>query len=50
LVQFIEWTTRHGPAAWPVSEDPGVLAQIRIWLDEAGTRPGHLRRLVVGDV
>jgi len=39
LVQLLRWETKGAPAAWPASESPSVLAQIKIWLDEVGTAP-----------
>lgn len=39
LVQFIQWETAKRPAAWPESRDERVLAQIKAWLNEAGTGP-----------
>jgi cytochrome bd ubiquinol oxidase subunit I len=41
LVQLIGWIDAGRPAAWEESRDPLVLAEIRRWIDAAGTRPGH---------
>lgn len=43
LVQLIGWIEAGRPEVWEPSEDPSVLAQIRRWIDEAGTGPGHER-------
>jgi len=43
LVQLIGWIEAGRPDVWEPSEDPSVLAQIRRWIDEAGTGPGHER-------
>ena len=43
LVQLIGWIEARRPTAWEASEDQAVLAQIRRWIDEAGTGPGHER-------
>jgi mono/diheme cytochrome c family protein len=40
LVQLLSWRKAGMPASWPMSNDPATLAQIKAWLDEAGTRPG----------
>ena len=37
LVQYLRWEEARRPAAWPESRDPAVIAQIRSWLDRAGT-------------
>ena len=39
IVQLLRWELAGAPAAWPVSRDPAVLAEIARWLDEAGTAP-----------
>jgi hypothetical protein len=39
LVQYIQWETAKRPVAWPESRDERVIAQIKVWLDEAGTGP-----------
>lgn len=39
LVQFVRWSDAGRPGAWAESRDPGVLSDIRTWLDRAGTRP-----------
>jgi mono/diheme cytochrome c family protein len=44
LVQLIRWRVADQPAFWPVSSEPSHLAEIREWLDEAGTgAPGTAR-------
>ncbi len=37
LVQLVRWERAGAPATWPSSQDVATLAQIRTWLDEAGT-------------
>lgn len=44
LVQFINWSNQNRPARWSVSEDPGDLAQISRWLDQAGYLPGDFEQ------
>ncbi len=46
VVQLIGWCRAGRPAVWAESHDPGVVAQIGRWLDEAGTGPsdGSLAR------
>jgi cytochrome d ubiquinol oxidase subunit I len=39
LIQYVRWESAERPAAWKESRDPSVLAQIRGWLDRAGTAP-----------
>jgi hypothetical protein len=46
LVQFLKWSARGKPADWPEVNDAATLAQIRRWLDEAGTEPGSAERRV----
>jgi hypothetical protein len=36
LVQLLEWKKADEPSSWPVSDDPGTLAAIDRWLEEAG--------------
>lgn len=45
LVQMLHWSSNNRPAHWPVNEDERILAQLRGWLDEAGTEPGWSRVL-----
>lgn len=40
LVQFINWSNEQHPKEWPIRDDPKTLAQIGVWLNEAGTAPG----------
>ncbi|MEM7202465.1 MAG: cytochrome c [Planctomycetota bacterium] len=41
LVQWLRWIAADRPRDWPTtSGDPAPLAQIRTWLDQAGTGPG----------
>jgi cytochrome bd ubiquinol oxidase subunit I len=40
LVQLLKWEIAKAPAAWPLSSDPAVLAQLTKWLDEVGTTMG----------
>ncbi len=40
LVQLLKWEVAGAPAAWPLSSDPAVLAQLAKWLDEVGTTMG----------
>jgi mono/diheme cytochrome c family protein len=35
IVQLIRWENADRPAEWPVSHDPGTLARIAAWLQEA---------------
>lgn len=44
LVQFIHWSSGDRPTHWPISRDPQTLAQIGIWLKEAGTAPGDFEQ------
>ena len=40
LVQLLAWESANRPPIWIASDDPQTLAQIKQWLDEAGTEPG----------
>jgi mono/diheme cytochrome c family protein len=44
LVQYVRWESAGRPRPWEESRDGQVLAQIKAWLDEAGTRPAPERR------
>lgn len=44
LVQFIHWSSGDRPTYWPTSADPQTLAQIAVWLKEAGTAPGDFEQ------
>lgn len=44
LVQFLNWTSRERPGQWESSGDARTLAEIAVWLDEAGTSPGDFRQ------
>lgn len=41
LVRYIEWEAASRPKEFEVTSDPAELAQIKRWLDEAGTAPGY---------
>lgn len=41
VVQLIGWIAAGRPPAWEQPHDPGVLAEIRRLMDEAGTGPGR---------
>lgn len=44
LVQFLQWSANTWrPATWPTSDSPAVLAHIKTWLDEAGTKSAIAR-------
>jgi mono/diheme cytochrome c family protein len=49
LVQMVSWVAAGRPAAWDPEPDPGALARIRRWLEEAGTgsAPRPQRRAAV---
>lgn len=40
LVGLLEWEAAGAPTAWSDADDPGALARVQAWLDEAGTEPG----------
>ncbi len=40
LVQLIGWESGGRPEAWRASDDPEILRQNTVWLEEAGTEPG----------
>jgi cytochrome bd ubiquinol oxidase subunit I len=44
LVQFINWSSGGRPAEWRISNDRQTLAQIAVWLEEAGTAPGNFEQ------
>lgn len=44
LVQFIKWSSTGKDEHWSTSNDPRTFAQIKEWLDEAGTQPGAISR------
>lgn len=44
LVQWVRWNSAGRPPAWPETSDERVLAEIKAWLDEAGTRPAPDKR------
>ncbi|WP_010586834.1 c-type cytochrome [Schlesneria paludicola] len=46
LVQFVRWTSRNDRSSrdWELSENPETLAQIEVWLNEAGTAPGDFKQ------
>ncbi len=41
LVQYITWYSADKPDAWPETDEPDTLAQIRDWLDDVGVEPGY---------
>ncbi len=44
LVQFVRWEAADHPAAWAESGDAATFAEIKEWLDEAGTEPAPIAR------
>jgi len=49
LVQLLKWVSGGRPNQWPVSDDPKVFADLRRWLDEAGTAPGIAAAMAAKD-
>ena len=41
LVQYITWYSADKPDAWPETDEPDTLAQIKEWLDDVGVEPGY---------
>ncbi|MBI1302375.1 MAG: cytochrome BD quinol oxidase subunit I [Phycisphaera sp.] len=44
LVQFVRWEAADHPTAWAESGDAATFAEIKEWLDEAGTEPAPIAR------
>lgn len=44
LVRYVRWESAGRPPASDETVDPRVLAQIKAWLDEAGTQPAPVAR------
>jgi cytochrome d ubiquinol oxidase subunit I len=44
LVQFINWSNQTRPRNWPLNDHSKSLAQIDLWLNEAGISPGNFER------
>jgi mono/diheme cytochrome c family protein len=49
LVQLLTWESGGRQNQWPVSDDPKVFANLRRWLDEAGTAPGIAAAMLAKD-
>jgi mono/diheme cytochrome c family protein len=44
LVQFVRWEAADHPTSWAESGDAATFAEIKEWLDEAGTEPAPIAR------
>lgn len=42
IVQYLDWENAGRPDEWEATHSPEALAEIEVWLDDAGTRPGTM--------